>query len=69
LGPAGLPPHDPAHSHPGAALRAGADPKTVQHNLGHASAAMTLDTYAAYTTDAATEAARRLSDYWHDATN
>ena len=26
-----------------AALRPGADPKTVQHNLGHSSAAMTLD--------------------------
>lgn len=71
-GPLGLPglhPHDLRHSYAVAALRAGADPKTVQHNLGHASAAMTLDIYAAYTTDAATEAARRLSDYWHDATN
>lgn len=65
----GLHPHDLRHSYAVAALRAGADPKTVQHNLGHASAAMTLDIYAAYTTDAATEAARRLSSYWQDATN
>ena len=64
----GIHPHDLRHSYAVAALRAGADPKTVQHNLGHASAAMTLDIYAAYTTDAATEAARRLSAYWQDAT-
>lgn len=64
----GLHPHDLRHSYAVAALRAGADPKTVQHNLGHSSAAMTLDIYAAYTTDAATEAARRLSAYWQDAT-
>lgn len=65
----GIHPHDLRHSYAVAALRAGADPKTVQHNLGHASAAMTLDIYAAYTTDAATEAARRLSAYWEGATN
>ena len=65
----GIHPHDLRHSYAVAALRAGADPKTVQHNLGHSSAAMTLDIYAAYTTDAATEAARRLSAYWQDATN
>lgn len=65
----GLHPHDLRHSYAVAALRAGADPKTVQHNLGHTSAAMTLDVYAAYTTDAAAESARRLSDYWTDATN
>ena len=65
----GIHPHDLRHSYAVAALRAGADPKTVQHNLGHSSAAMTLDIYAAYTTDAAAEAARRLSAYWQDATN
>lgn len=63
----GIHPHDLRHSYAVAALRAGADPKTVQHNLGHSSAAMTLDIYAAYTTDAAAEAARRLSDYWNGA--
>lgn len=69
LGLPGLHPHDLRHSYAVAALRAGADPKTVQHNLGHSSAAMTLDIYAAYTTDAAAEAARRFSAYWTDATN
>jgi len=68
LGLPGLHPHDLRHSYAVAALRSGADPKTVQHNLGHSSAAMTLDVYAAYTTDAATEAARKLSAYWQDAT-
>ena len=62
-----LHPHDLRHSYAVAALRAGADVKTVQHNLGHASAKMTMDVYAAYTTDAAQTAAARLSAYWSDA--
>ena len=62
-----LHPHDLRHSYAVAALRAGADVKTVQHNLGHASAKMTMDVYAAYTTDAAQAAAARLSAYWTDA--
>lgn len=64
----GLHPHDLRHSYAVAALRAGADPKTVQYNLGHSSAAITLDIYAAYTTDAAAESARKLTAYWQDAT-
>ena len=64
----GLHTHDLRHSYAVAALRSGADVKTVQHNLGHATAAMTLDTYAAYTTDAGQVAAEKLSDYWQNAT-
>ena len=64
-----LHPHDLRHSYAVAALRAGADIKTVQHNLGHASAKMTMDVYAAYTTDAAQTAAAKMSVYWSDATN
>ena len=60
--------HDLRHSYAVAALRSGADVKTVQHNLGHATAAMTLDTYAAYTTDAGQVAADKLSEYWQSAT-
>ena len=67
LGLPDLHPHDLRHSYAVAALRAGADVKTVQHNLGHASAKMTMDVYAAYTTDAAQTAAARLSAYWSDA--
>lgn len=58
-----LHPHDLRHSYAVAALRSGADIKTVQHNMGHHSASVTLDVYAAYTTDAGKESARKLSEY------
>ena len=45
----------------------GVDVKTVQHNLGHKSASITLDTYAAYTSDAGKEGAKKLSDYLKNA--
>ena len=67
IGIDGLHPHDLRHSYAVAALRSGADVKTVQHNLGHKSAAMTLDVYAAYTSDAGQVAAQRFDDYWHGA--
>jgi integrase len=60
--------HDLRHSYAVAALRAGTDVKTVQHNLGHKHASITLDIYAAYTDDAGRTAAARLADYWADAT-
>lgn len=63
IGLPGLHPHDLRHSYAVAALRAGADIKTVQNNMGHKSASVTLDTYAAYTTDAGKVSARKLSDY------
>lgn len=58
-----LHPHDLRHSYAVAALRAGADVKTVQHNLGHKTAKMTLDVYAAYTQDAGKAGADKLSTY------
>jgi len=58
-----LHPHDLRHSYAIAALRSGADVKTVQHNLGHKKAAMTLDVYMAYTDDAGKESASKLSKY------
>lgn len=61
-----LHPHDLRHSYAVAALRSGMDVKTVQYNLGHASAAMTLDVYAKYTEDAGAAAARLLSAYLSD---
>lgn len=63
IGIPALHPHDLRHSYAVAALRSGVDVKTVQHNLGHKSASVTLDTYAAYTTDAGKEGAKRLSEY------
>lgn len=58
--------HDLRHSYAVAALRAGVDVKTVQHNLGHKHASITLDTYAAYTDDAGKVAATKLSAYIAD---
>lgn len=63
----GLHPHDLRHSYAVAALRSGVDVKTVQHNLGHKSASITLDTYAAYTSDAGKEGAKKLSEYLKNA--
>lgn len=63
IGMPALHPHDLRHSYAVAALRSGVDVKTVQHNLGHKTAQMTLDVYAAYTEDAGKAGADRLSDY------
>ena len=63
-----LHPHDLRHSYAVALLRAGADVKTIQHNLGHASVRMTLDVYAAYTQDAGLESAEMLSKYIREIT-
>lgn len=63
LGVPDLHPHDLRHSYAVAALRSGADVKTVQHNLGHKKASMTLDVYVAYTEDAGRDGAAKLSNY------
>ena len=39
--------HSLRHTYASLAIKAGADVKTLQAQLGHASAVMTLDTYAA----------------------
>ena len=59
--------HDLRHSYAVAALRAGVDVKTVQHNLGHKQAAITLDIYAAYTSDAGRDGAAKVDIYWQNA--
>ncbi|MEA4899980.1 MAG: tyrosine-type recombinase/integrase [Christensenellaceae bacterium] len=51
IGIEGLRCHDLRHSYAVNSLRAGDDVKTVQSNLGHATAAFTLDKYAHYTED------------------
>lgn len=63
IGQPNLHPHDLRHSYAIAALRSGADIKTVQHNLGHKTAEMTLNVYAAYTEDAGKTGAEKLSEY------
>ena len=60
---AGLPDarfHDLRHSYAVASIRAGDDIKTVQSNLGHHSAAFTLDTYAHATAQMQRESADRM---------
>lgn len=63
IGKPDIHPHDLRHSYAIAALRSGANVKTVQYNLGHKTAKMTLDVYAAYTEDAGKADAQKLSDY------
>ena len=55
--------HDLRHSYAVAALRSGDDIKTVQENLGHHTAAFTLDTYAHVTEEMKRESARRMDGF------
>lgn len=57
-----LTPHDLRHTAASLAISAGANVKAVQRMLGHASAAMTLDTYADLFDDDLDEVAARLND-------
>ncbi len=68
LDAAGLPDHrfhDLRHSFAVASLRAGDDVKTVQENLGHATAAFTLDVYA-HVTDSMKEASAQRMEAFID---
>lgn len=55
-------PHDLRHTAASLAISAGANPKAVQRMLGHASAAMTLDTYADLFEDDLDDVSSRLDD-------
>lgn len=55
--------HDTRHTYAVAALRAGDDIKTVQGNLGHASAAFTLDRYAHFTEQMQKDSAARMESF------
>lgn len=55
--------HDLRHSYAVAALRSGDDIKTVQENLGHHTAAFTLDTYAHVTEQMKHESAERMDRF------
>ena len=61
-----LHPHSLRHSYAVAALRSGVDVKTVQNNLGHADAAMTLGVYAQYTIDMGRAAAQKMGEYFRE---
>lgn len=55
--------HDLRHTYAVNRLRAGDDIKTVQENLGHATAAFTLSTYAHATPGMKRESANRMSEF------
>lgn len=55
--------HDLRHSYAVAAIRSGDDIKTVQSNLGHATAAFTLDIYGHVTKQMRQESAARMDSY------
>lgn len=55
--------HDLRHSYAVAALRAGDDIKTVQGNLGHATASFTLDVYGHVTEEMRRESAARMDAF------
>lgn len=55
--------HDLRHTYAVNSLRAGDDIKTVQENLGHATAAFTLSTYAHATPGMKRESANRMSQF------
>ena len=55
--------HDLRHSYAVAAIRSGDDIKTVQGNLGHATAAFTLDVYGHVTDQMKRESANRMQQY------
>ena len=54
---------DLRHSYAVASLRSGDDAKTVQENLGHATAAFTLDVYGHVTEQMKTESANRMQAF------
>ena len=55
--------HDLRHSYAVAAIRSGDDIKTVQSNLGHASAAFTLNVYGHITEKMQQESAARMDKF------
>ena len=58
--------HDLRHSYAVAAIRSGDDIKTVQGNLGHATAAFTLDVYGHVTEQMKQDSAARMDSYISD---
>lgn len=61
--------HDLRHSYAVASIRAGDDIKTVQGNLGHATAAFTLDVYGHVTNQMKQASAKRMDTFIKDVLN
>ena len=55
--------HDLRHSYAVASIRAGDDIKTVQGNLGHATAAFTLDVYGHVSQKMRQQSADRMEEF------
>ena len=55
--------HDMRHSYAVAAIKSGDDIKTVQENLGHATAAFTLDVYGHVTAQMRRDSASRMEQF------
>lgn len=60
--------HDLRHTYAVNSLKSGDDIKTVQENLGHQTAAFTLDVYAHATNSMKHESANRMDQYIHSVT-
>ncbi|MDE7002929.1 MAG: site-specific integrase [Oscillospiraceae bacterium] len=58
--------HDTRHTYAVNAIRAGDDIKTIQGNLGHATAAFTLDRYGHFTERMAQDSAARMEGFIRD---
>ena len=56
--------HDLRHSYAVASIRSGDDIKTVQDNLGHATAAFTLDVYGHVTQQMKQESPNRMEQFF-----
>ena len=56
--------HDLRHSYAVASIRSGDDIKTVRENLGHATAAFTLDVYGHVTERMKKESADRMEQFF-----
>ncbi len=61
--------HDLRHSYAVAAIRSGDDIKTVQENLGHATAAFTLDVYGHVTEQMKQDSAQRMQGFINSVLN
>lgn len=55
--------HDLRHTYAVNSIRAGDDIKTIQGNLGHATAAFTLNVYAHFTNEMKQDSASRMNDF------
>ena len=58
--------HDLRHSYAVASIKSGDDIKTVQENLGHATASFTLDVYGHVTNRMKQDSAARMERFIHE---